>query len=125
MCKFNMFITAVCILFLIIIIIITIIIIIIIIIIISIIIIIIIIRNVLSGTLVNTAKLKELTCVKEKDSIGIVQSIKMLPLTVTSKVLPETLEITGCKRPRKSAVISKQKRGKYEQIFHLLCVRGH
>ena len=35
-------------------------------------------------------KLEERTCVKENDGIGAVQSIKMLPVTPTSKVLPET-----------------------------------
>ena len=35
-------------------------------------------------------KLKERTCVKENDGIGTVQSIKMLPVTPTSKVLLET-----------------------------------
>ena len=48
-------------------------------------------RKPLGGTRVDTVKLKEITCVKEKDSIGTVQSIKMLPVTPTSKVLPETM----------------------------------
>lgn len=43
-----------------------------------------------NGTRVDTVKLRPKTFVKEKDGIGPVQSIKMLPLTPTSKVLPET-----------------------------------
>ena len=43
-----------------------------------------------NGTQVDIVKLKERIFVKEKDSIGPVQSIKMLPVTPTSKVLPET-----------------------------------
>ena len=41
-----------------------------------------------NGTRVDTVKLKERACVKEKYGIGTVQSIKMLPVTPTSKVLP-------------------------------------
>ena len=45
----------------------------------------------INGTRVDTVKLKKGIFVKEKDdSIGPVQSIKMLPVTPTSKVLPET-----------------------------------
>ena len=47
-------------------------------------------RKFLCETLVDTVKLEERTCVKENDGIGTVQSIKMLPVTPTSKVLPET-----------------------------------
>ena len=43
-----------------------------------------------NGTRVDKVKLKERIFVKEKDSIGAVQSIKMLPVKPTSKVLPET-----------------------------------
>lgn len=43
-----------------------------------------------NGTRVDTVKSKERISVKQKDSIGPVQSIKMLPVTPTSKVLPET-----------------------------------
>ena len=43
-----------------------------------------------NGTQVDIVKLKERIFVKEKDSIGPVQSIKMLPVTSTSKVLLET-----------------------------------
>ena len=38
----------------------------------------------------DTVKLEERTCVKENDGTGTVQSIKMLPVTPTSKVLSET-----------------------------------
>ena len=55
-------------------------------------------RKTLGGTLVDTVKLKEITCVKEKDGIGTFQSIKMLPVTPTSKVLPETIQITRSER---------------------------
>ena len=47
-------------------------------------------RAFLGGTLVDTVKLKERTCVKEEDSIGTVQSIKIFSVTPTFKTLPET-----------------------------------
>lgn len=43
-----------------------------------------------NGTRVDAVKLRAKIFVKEKDDMGPVQSIKMLPLTPTSKVLPET-----------------------------------
>ena len=46
-----------------------------------------------NGTRVNTVKLLNRMFAKEKDSIGPVQSIKMLPVTPTSKVLPQTNDV--------------------------------
>ena len=46
-------------------------------------------RKILSGTVVDTVKLKKRTCVKEKGGIGSLQGIKMFLVTPTSKVLPE------------------------------------
>lgn len=43
-----------------------------------------------NGSRVDMVKLREKTFVKKQDSIGPVQSIKMIPVTPTSKVLPET-----------------------------------
>ena len=43
-----------------------------------------------NGTRVDAVKFREKIFVKEKDCIGPVQSIKMLPVTPTSKVLPKT-----------------------------------
>jgi len=44
-------------------------------------------------TRVDTVKLLERMFVKVKDSIGPIQSIKMLPVTPTSKVLPQTNDV--------------------------------
>ena len=43
-----------------------------------------------NGTRVDAVKFREKMFIKEKDGIGPVQSIKMLPVTPTSKVLPKT-----------------------------------
>ena len=50
-------------------------------------------RKFLGGTLVDAVKLNEVTCVKETDRIGTVQSIKMLPVAPRSKVLPKANNI--------------------------------
>ena len=39
--------------------------------------------------------LKDVTFVREKDRIGTVQSIKMVPVTPRSKVLPEANKINN------------------------------
>ena len=61
-------------------------------------------------------KLEERTCVKENDGIGAVQSIKMLPVRPTSKVLPETNNAklhVARKDLKKRPLFYKQNRGKY------------
>ena len=73
-------------------------------------------RKLLCETLVDTVKSGETTCVKENDGIGTVQSIQMLPVTPTSKVLPETNNVNYTLRGKilkKRPLLSKLNRGKY------------
>ena len=73
-------------------------------------------------------KINERTCGKEKKSIGTLQSIKVLPVTPTFKV-QETKRnknnVHVAKVHGKVPILSKQIRGKSQQICSLLCVRSN